>query len=230
MLRLQPVVPFGLVTVRSNPPANQPQESPAAFSRSPTFLPLMVTWLRVGAEQTSPIGSASPIRVRPPWPSATSSPDPLSVALIPLVCPEIRLIAPGEEGPKFELYELSFSAYAARNSRMPLRCCHRNNPSPTLWCSQLEDKEQRYCRPSRSSTETNPSNLYQMKLVPAHRRDSGPRSTLGCGSDGTDSTLRFRSRDSDWGCWQQSRSQPVHRRRVRKRREAWLAGRIQSLG
>ena len=38
VVRAQPVVPFELVIVRSNPPWNHPHVSPAALSRSPMFL------------------------------------------------------------------------------------------------------------------------------------------------------------------------------------------------
>src|ERR1700751_43391 len=51
-----------------------------------------------GIEHMSPIGSGSPITVSDPLPPSTSSPVPLSVLTAPLVCPEIRLIAPGVEG------------------------------------------------------------------------------------------------------------------------------------
>src|SRR5580698_11558274 len=92
----QPVVPFGLTTVRSNPPWNQPQVSPAVLSRSPIFSPDNSALNEPVFEQTSPRGSASPISVKPPCPSAIWSLEGLLVdAIIPLVWPDIRLIAPG---------------------------------------------------------------------------------------------------------------------------------------
>ena len=39
VLRLQPVVPLGLVTPRSKPCVKKPQVTPAAFSRSPMLVP-----------------------------------------------------------------------------------------------------------------------------------------------------------------------------------------------
>src|SRR5579885_609810 len=100
LLRLHPVVPFELVTDRSKPPMNAPHEIPAALSRSPIFLPAIWTWLRVGAEQTSPTGSASLISVSPPLPSLTSKLLlGFRLTAIPLVCPDMRLSAPGVDGP-----------------------------------------------------------------------------------------------------------------------------------
>ena len=43
VLRAQPVVPLGLVFVRSKPPWNQPHVRPAVLSRSPMFLPFIST-------------------------------------------------------------------------------------------------------------------------------------------------------------------------------------------
>jgi hypothetical protein len=80
----------------------------------------------VPVEHTSPIGSASPTRVKPPLPSGTAVPAlvvqvlvaegvqrppwtpvvpgmRLSVADRPLVCPEMRLMAPGVEGPNCDV-------------------------------------------------------------------------------------------------------------------------------
>src|SRR5580700_661164 len=95
VLLLQPVVPFGLVIVRSKPPWNQPQESPAEFSKLPTLVPPRLAWNFVAPAQASVRGSPSPISVNPPVPSATSLLDgPFRLAAIPLVCPEIRLTAP----------------------------------------------------------------------------------------------------------------------------------------
>ncbi len=57
--RWQPVVPLGLVMVRSKPPSKKPQLTPAVFSRSPMFLPPIWKTSPVVVEQTSPSGSAS---------------------------------------------------------------------------------------------------------------------------------------------------------------------------
>src|SRR5208337_198893 len=99
VLRRQPVVPFGFTTVRSNPPMKLPQDTPAASNRSPMVLLDMVIWSRVGAEQTSPIGSGSPTTVREPSGPPFTSEVP-RVAVAPLVWPEIRFNTPGVEGPK----------------------------------------------------------------------------------------------------------------------------------
>ena len=101
---MHPVEPSGLTMLRLNPPMNDPQVTPDPLSRSPMFLLPMVTWLRVAAEQTSPIGSGSPITVsEPSLPPLVSSPVPLRVAVTPLVWPETRLITPGVEGPNVVL-------------------------------------------------------------------------------------------------------------------------------
>src|SRR5947207_3277402 len=93
-----------LTMLRLKPPMNDPQVTPDPLSRSPMFLLPMVTWLRVAAEQTSPIGSGSPITVsEPSLPPLVSSPVPLRVAVTPLVWPETRLITPGVEGPNVVL-------------------------------------------------------------------------------------------------------------------------------
>ena len=59
--RLQPVVPFGLMVVKSNPPMNAPQDTPTLFNRSPIFFPPICTV--VPSEQTSQVGSRLPIMV-----------------------------------------------------------------------------------------------------------------------------------------------------------------------
>src|ERR1700733_1726985 len=87
-----PVVPLELVMPRLKPPANIPQDTPALFSRSPMFLP--VIWTVLGEEQTSLVGSSSPMRVKPPWPSATTPLAAPDEAIAPLVWPETRLTAP----------------------------------------------------------------------------------------------------------------------------------------
>jgi hypothetical protein len=82
--RAQPVVPLGLVMVRSKPPSNQPQVSLAVLSRSPMFLPDRLID-EVVLEQMSPVGSASPISVSPPFPSAMTAPPGLTVLTTPFV-------------------------------------------------------------------------------------------------------------------------------------------------
>ena len=42
-MRWQPVVPLGLMTVRSKPPGNQPQVRSAVLSKSPMFFPVICT-------------------------------------------------------------------------------------------------------------------------------------------------------------------------------------------
>src|ERR1700732_3017179 len=93
---------------RLKPPMNPPHVTPALLSRSPILVPPIWTWLRVGLEQTSPIGSGSPTTVNEPsLPPSTSSPVPFRVLETPLVWPETRLSKPGVEGPKVVLKELS---------------------------------------------------------------------------------------------------------------------------
>ena len=72
------------------------------------FLPPI--WTCALPEHTSPTGSASLTRVKPPLPSGTVSPLSFCCMVTPLVCPEIRLRAPGVEGPNVVPYELSFMA------------------------------------------------------------------------------------------------------------------------
>src|SRR5215469_15467251 len=96
---------------RANPPMNEPQVTPAAFSRSPIFWPDMVIWVRLGLEQMSPDGSGSPI----------TAPVVAALAMFPLadrllvmvpanVVPATRLRSPGVEGPKEVPKELSLIA------------------------------------------------------------------------------------------------------------------------
>ena len=102
---------IALVRFRLNPPANHPQVTPAVLSRSPMFFPPISALNRVGDEHTSSSGSASLTSVSPPFPSPTTSElGPFADAITPFVRPEIRLIAPGVDGPKFVFYELSFNA------------------------------------------------------------------------------------------------------------------------
>ena len=78
------------------------------------FLPVKLFW-SAAVEQTSPNGSVSPMRVQPPLPSGVTWLADMSVGLLlvaskPLVWPEMRLIAPGVDGPNTVLHELSFIA------------------------------------------------------------------------------------------------------------------------
>src|ERR1044071_5578940 len=114
-MRVQPEVPLLLVMFRSKPPMNEPHEMLAALSRSPMFLPAIRFWSPAGLEHTSLSGSVSPIIVQPPWPSAMACVaenivNGLLGMIMPLVWPEIRLIAPGVDGPNCVVHELSFIA------------------------------------------------------------------------------------------------------------------------
>ncbi len=105
--------------VGRKPPWNQPQVTPRAFSRSPTFLPVRAARLfddvRFLLEQSSYAGSGSLITVPTPFASGeTTAYESLTVAPVfgstactPWVWPEIRLSAPGVDGPKTEPNELS---------------------------------------------------------------------------------------------------------------------------
>src|SRR6267143_330322 len=99
-LLLQPVVPLEFCTVRSNPPMNAPQLTPAASSRSPAFCPFIVTTAL--PEQTSPTGSGSFITVNDPAPPSTTAKVAAAAEMLvaPLVWPETRFNKPGVEGPK----------------------------------------------------------------------------------------------------------------------------------
>src|ERR1700678_1839173 len=105
ILRAQPVVPFAFTIERLNPPMKPPQVMPAASNRSPMLWPPNCACVRFGLEQTSPSGSASPIRVIPPLPSLTSYPGVgagglgFRPATTPFVWPDTRLPEPGVEGP-----------------------------------------------------------------------------------------------------------------------------------
>src|ERR1700681_522964 len=96
------------VVVGRCPPWNQPQESPAALSSSPMFMPVNATASRV--EQSSQYGCASLVNEKPPAPLAVMSAfgvvalatDGLFTSCVvstPPVLPEMRLIAPGADGP-----------------------------------------------------------------------------------------------------------------------------------
>src|SRR5882724_8392197 len=86
------------------PPWNQPQLMPFAFKRSPIFLPLMETVSRV--EHLSNAGCGSPVTD----PATTSSAKNPTTLVAPAVWPEIKLRAPGDDGPNVVLNELSFMA------------------------------------------------------------------------------------------------------------------------
>src|SRR5690242_12445079 len=93
-----------------NPPWNQPQVIPFAFKRLPTFWPFMVMRVLVGRVQSSSTsdGRGSPmteVEGRLTFPAALPC-----VMLAPLVCPEMRFKAPGVDGPKVVLKELSLMA------------------------------------------------------------------------------------------------------------------------
>src|SRR5260370_38353688 len=84
---LQPVVPLRFWTVRSKPPMNDPQVTPAALSKSPTFCPFMLTTAPL--EQTSPNGSGPLITVNEPAPPSTTA-KPAAAAtssIAPSTCP-----------------------------------------------------------------------------------------------------------------------------------------------
>src|SRR5580693_2231229 len=97
VLRAQLVVPLALLSVRSKPPMKPPQLISAALSRSPMFL-LDIKTVLVLLEHWSKPGSVSPIRVRPPWPSAIDDEVP-TIFCAPLFWPETTSIAPGVDGP-----------------------------------------------------------------------------------------------------------------------------------
>src|SRR5271156_2677802 len=130
LLRLQPVEPLSLMVCRLKPPTNEPQGILAALSRSPMFLLVIRTWID-GLEQVSPLGSISPTSVKPACPSGTAAPaaassGPIAAIVLgvpggrragamtgnvaPLVWPENISSAPGVDGPKVSLQELSLIA------------------------------------------------------------------------------------------------------------------------
>src|SRR5262249_51451518 len=95
-----------LVAVGRKPPWNQPQVIPLPFSRSPTFWPDIVTVSRL--EQSSNVGWGSPMTVSVV--GAIALEGGLLVGVAPWVRPETRFRAPGVDGPKTLLKELSFIA------------------------------------------------------------------------------------------------------------------------
>jgi len=104
-------VPFVFTVCRLNPPLNHPQVTSAAFNKSRMFLPLIRTCNVVAEEHTSFNGSGSPIAVCPPLRSLMTEPPEIPfVVATAFVWPEMRLRAPGVEGPKTVPKELSFNA------------------------------------------------------------------------------------------------------------------------
>src|SRR5579883_2731489 len=99
--------PFASMPLPSRkPPSNQPQVTPFAFSKSPTFLLLGSTEADVAPLlQTSPVGSVS-LNIVPVDETAGD------VVENPCVCPETRLSAPGVDGPYVVEYESSLIANA----------------------------------------------------------------------------------------------------------------------
>src|SRR6185312_678113 len=100
-----------LVAVGRKPPSNQPHVMLLALSRSPTFLPDIVT-PPLPQSSSEAAGSGSPITVPFSTPLATGG-------VAPCVWPLMRLIAPTVEGPKFVLNELSLSAKCCARFQMP---------------------------------------------------------------------------------------------------------------
>jgi len=97
---LQPAMPLSPLIVRSKPPMNDPQLTPAELSKSPMFLLAIWTWLRVGAEHTSPTGSGSPTTDKVPLPPSVSLEEgALRFCTRPFVCQATKFIKPGVEGP-----------------------------------------------------------------------------------------------------------------------------------
>src|ERR1700761_6535024 len=123
----KPVELAAAVVVGLKPPPNQPQVTPCSFSRSPTLRDGKFGSLKaapsVGAPpQSSRPESASPTIVKPLPPSETRTPPAMAsastcasmagvtslpAAWAPWVWPEMRLIAPGVDGPKVVPKELS---------------------------------------------------------------------------------------------------------------------------
>src|SRR5262245_25856750 len=91
-----------VVVVGLKPPWNQPQVTPLASSRLPTFVPLMA--MVVPPAQSSNVGVGSAITVPlEPLPG-------ILAGVAPCDWPAIRLSAPGVEGPNVVPYELSLMA------------------------------------------------------------------------------------------------------------------------
>src|SRR5215467_482072 len=109
------------------PPWNHPQVTPCSLSKSPTFRPLNVMNVRGaagaagdGSVQSSNSGEGRGSPVTEPTPVASIAvtlppalpvrPERSGASIAPWVCPEIRLTAPGVEGPNPVLNERSLIA------------------------------------------------------------------------------------------------------------------------
>src|SRR6201999_347616 len=94
--RAQPTVPFGLTVCRLKPPMKPPHVRPFALSRSPMFLFFdditAVGGLFAAIVQTSPVGSRSPIIVKPPAESGIALGEVPPVTTAPLFWPETTSI------------------------------------------------------------------------------------------------------------------------------------------
>src|ERR1051326_8372501 len=104
----QTAVPSAARELGAKPPWNQPHVSCLEFSRSPTFLPVIITCVRFAIVQSSSAagGRASPIS-DPPETMPLGLP---AVTVRPCVVPEITFNAPGVEGPNTVEKELSLIA------------------------------------------------------------------------------------------------------------------------
>src|SRR6267378_7065165 len=108
---VRPVVPVDTAAQFANPPMNEPQVTPARFSRSPTFCPDIVIWVRFGFEHTSPAGSGSPTTAPLVAALAIFPPAPRPFVIVASkVLPATRFRRPGVDGPKVVLKELSLIA------------------------------------------------------------------------------------------------------------------------
>ena len=121
--RAQPVLPLALTVFRSNPPSNQPHVMSLALSRSPMLRPDMVIWSMVGLEHTSLLGigvadhgdvargvAGVSERLMGRMQQLAGGVCTLVVWEKPLAWPEIRLMAPGDDGPNWRAKLLSLIA------------------------------------------------------------------------------------------------------------------------
>ena len=99
-------VPPEVVLVGAKPPWNQPQLTPLALSRSPTFRPLILTRgvAVVGAAVVERVGvavdGAGPLASGEPTAPGSGTTCPAAFSgVAPPVWPETRLSAPGVDGP-----------------------------------------------------------------------------------------------------------------------------------
>src|SRR5437870_4842742 len=90
------------------PPWNHPQVMPFSLSRSPIFLPVSVTRFLPPVRQSSRAGRGLPIMV--PSTTCVFRLPVSSTTLSPWVWPEIRLTAPGVDGPNVVSKKLSLMA------------------------------------------------------------------------------------------------------------------------